>query len=93
MCSSAFRVSGPPHTGPDEEGGVATKPLSLDRWGCVFMIALRSVQGFGLPLTLHKPTDRQRNIHLYSHFNKYRLKLIKRVIESNSSTISKSHLG
>jgi len=36
--------------------------VTLDRWGCVCKISSRLVQGFGFPLALHIPTDRQTNI-------------------------------
>jgi len=59
--------------------GVGVKPapkLSLDRWGCVCKISSRSVQGFGFPLALHIPTDRQTyrqtSKHLYAHLYVYR---------------------
>jgi len=68
MCPSAYRVLGP--QGPEGEGvGVKPEPKpSLDRWGCVCKIPSGSVQGFGFPLALHIPTDRQTNKHLYPHF-------------------------
>jgi len=63
MCPSAFRVSRP--WGPGVEGaGVKPGPKpSLDRWGSVCKISSRSVQGFGFPLALHIPTDRQTSVH------------------------------
>jgi len=71
MRSSAYRVLGPP--GPRDEGaGVKPAPKpSLDRWGCVCKISLRSVQGFGFLLPLHTPADRQTNKNLYAHFYIY----------------------
>jgi len=76
MCSSAFRVSGPPPPGLGGEGaGVKTSPKpSFHRWGCAWKISSRSVQGFGFPLVLLIPTDRQTNKHLYTYFYIYRRK-------------------
>jgi len=62
MCPSAFRVSSPQAQG----GGGGVKPApkpSLDWWGCARKISSRSVQGFGFPLALHIPTDRQTDKH------------------------------
>jgi len=64
-----FRALGP----GVEAAGVKTSPKpSFDRWGCTYKILSRSMQGFGFPLALHIPTDRQtdkqtsvRPIYLY----------------------------
>jgi len=72
VCSSAFRVLCPP--GQKGEGpGVkpAPKPY-LDRWGCACKTWSRSVHGFGFPLALHIPTDRQTNKYLYAYFYKHK---------------------
>jgi len=62
MCPSGYRVSSPPGPGGGRAGiKPAPKPF-LDRLGCVCKISSRSVQGFGFPLALHIPTDRQTNI-------------------------------
>jgi len=61
MCPSAFSVLGPQAQG---ECGGGIKPVpkpTLDWCGCVCKISSRLVQGFGFPLTLHVPTDRQTN--------------------------------
>jgi len=61
QCPSAFRVSSPPGTGGGGGGGqTSTKILLGQVWMCV-KISSRSVQGFGFPLALHIPTDRQTN--------------------------------
>jgi len=39
----------------------APKPY-LDRWGYVSKISSRSMQGFGFPLALHIPTDKQASV-------------------------------
>jgi len=59
MSPSAFSILGPPGPGG---AGAGVKPVpkhSLDRWGSVCKISSRSVQGFGIPLALHIPTNRQ----------------------------------
>jgi len=61
MFASAFSVLGPPGLGGEGGGQTCTKP-SLDRWGCACKISSRLVQGFGFPLALHIPTDKQTNI-------------------------------
>jgi len=62
MSPSAFIILGPP--GPGWEGaGVKLVPKpSLDRWGCVCTISSRLGQGFGFPLALHVPTDKQTSV-------------------------------
>jgi len=53
------------------EEGAGVKPAprpSFDRKGCECKVPSRSVQGFGFPLVLYIPTDRQTNKHLYAHF-------------------------
>jgi len=43
-----------------EEAGVKPAPKpSLDSWRYACKISARSVQGFGFPLALHIPTDKQ----------------------------------
>jgi len=65
MCTSAgFKPQGPGGEGAGVKPG--PKP-SLDRWGCVWKISSRSVQGVGFPLALHIPTDKHTNKHLYAH--------------------------
>jgi len=51
--------------GPKGEGAGIKPALksSLDRWGCAWKISSRSVQGFGFPLALHIPTDKQTSVH------------------------------
>jgi len=62
MSPSAFSILGPPQA----QGGIKPGPKpSLDRRGCVCKISSRLVQGFGFPLTLHKPTDKQTSVHPY----------------------------
>jgi len=62
MCSSAFRISGPPQDPMEAGTGIKHVPKpSLDRWGCACKILSRLVQGFGFPLALHIPTDGQTN--------------------------------
>jgi len=61
MCPSAFSVLGP--SKPKGEGVKPVPKIFLDRWGCVCKIASRSVQGFGFPLPLHVPTDKQTSVH------------------------------
>jgi len=68
MCPSAFTVSSPP--GP-EGGGVKPGPKpSLDRWGCACKISSRSVQGFGFPLALQVPTDKQTSVRPFLYREK-----------------------
>jgi len=55
MCPSAYRASC--LTGPAGGRGRGQTCTKQDRWGCGRKISLNSVQGFGFPLTLHKPTD------------------------------------
>jgi len=61
MCPSGFRVSSSPGPGGEWAGFKPGLKPSLDRWGCACKISPRSVQGFGFPLALHIPTDRQTN--------------------------------
>jgi len=65
LCPSALSVLGPP--GPGGRVNPAPKPF-MGRRGCECKISSRSVQGFGFPLTLHTPTDRETNNHLNAHF-------------------------
>jgi len=60
MCSSAFRVSGPP--GPDGGGGQTCTKTFLGHVGMCVQNSSRLVQGFGFPFDLHIPTERQTNI-------------------------------
>jgi len=68
MYPLAFSVLGPPRPEGEGEGVKPVPKPSLDRWGCACKISSRSVQGFGFPLALHIPTDRQTDKHLYAHF-------------------------
>jgi len=74
MCPSAFRVSSPRSPGGEGAGIKPGPKPSLERWECVCKTSLRSVQGFGFPLALHIPTDKQTNKHLYAYFYIYRWK-------------------
>jgi len=62
MSPSAFSILGPPGPGGKGGGGQTIPKPFLDRWGCACKMLPRSLQGFGFPLALHIPTDKQTNI-------------------------------
>jgi len=60
--SFSFSVLGPLNPGGGAVGFKRAPKPSLDRWGCACKISSRSMQGFGFPLALHTPTDRQTSV-------------------------------
>jgi len=42
----------------------------LDRWGCACKISSRLVKGFGFPLALHIPTDKQTSVRPFIYIER-----------------------
>jgi len=61
MHPPAFRVSGPSGSGGRARVKAEPKPF----WGGVCKILSRSVQGFGFPLALRIPTDKETYMKQY----------------------------
>jgi len=62
MCSSASRVSGPEAQGDEVPGSKLHRNLPWAGGDVCEIYLSRSMQGFGFPLAIHIPTDRQTNI-------------------------------
>jgi len=72
LCPSGFGFQAPQAQGWEGGGVKPALKLSFARWECECKISSRSVQGFGIPLPLHIPTDGQTDKHLCAHFYIYR---------------------
>jgi len=59
---SFYGFKPPPRPRVEGEGVKPAPKPCLDRRGCVWKISSRLVQGFGFPLALQTPTDKQKSV-------------------------------